>query len=129
MYRGLAAAMHHDANLCGSAGDRYRRRPRNQYCRLPRQRRNRHARNNFSPRVGFSYDISGDNSLVVFGGYARAYDRNLFASLSLETTKVALNDNPEIYFPSPNGSDLAGTPVRQRRISTRTTAMHGIQLT
>ena len=72
----------------------------------------RHARNNFSPRVGFSYDFSGDNSLVVFGGYARAYNRNLFSTLSLETTKFALNDNPEIYFPSPQSFGWAGHPCQ-----------------
>jgi len=30
---------------------------------------------NFSPRLRFSYDISGDNSTVLSGGYARSYDR------------------------------------------------------
>jgi outer membrane receptor protein involved in Fe transport len=73
---------------------------------------NRHARNNFSPRVGFSYDLSDNNSLVIFGGYARAYNRNLFATLALETTKVALNDNPEIYFPSPQSFGWAGHPCQ-----------------
>jgi outer membrane receptor protein involved in Fe transport len=73
---------------------------------------NRHARNNFSPRVGFSYDLSDNNSLVVFGGYARAYNRNLFATLALETTKFALNDNPEIYFPSAQSFGWAGHPCQ-----------------
>ena len=61
---------------------------------------NRKAHNHFSPRLGFSYDFHGDNRLVAFGGYARAYNRNLFSTLALETTKIALNGNPQIYFPS-----------------------------
>ena len=48
---------------------------------------------------GFSYDINEDQQYVVFGGYARSYDRNLYSTLSLETTKIALNNNPQIYFP------------------------------
>ena len=41
----------------------------------------------FQPRVGFSYDLLGDQRQVVFGGYGRAYDRNLFDYLQLERTK------------------------------------------
>jgi len=69
---------------------------------------NRKAPKNFSPRLGFSYDIFGDNKHVFFGGYARAYNRNQFATLALETTKIALNGNPEVYFPSPQTQDAFG---------------------
>lgn len=69
---------------------------------------NRKAPNHFSPRLGFSYDFNGDNQTVVFGGYARAYNRNLFRTLSLEATKIALNGNPQVYFPSPQTQDSFG---------------------
>lgn len=69
---------------------------------------NRKARNNFSPRIGFSYDFHGDGSLVLFGGYARAYNRNLFSTLALETTKIALNSNPQVFFPSAQTLDSFG---------------------
>ena len=32
----------------------------------------------WQPRVGFSYDLFGDQRHVIFGGAGRAYDRNLF---------------------------------------------------
>ncbi|WP_267434372.1 carboxypeptidase regulatory-like domain-containing protein [Sphingomonas sp. GM_Shp_1] len=32
----------------------------------------------FQPRAGFSYDFKGDQSTVLFGGYGRYYDRNVF---------------------------------------------------
>lgn len=41
----------------------------------------------FQPRLGFSYDVSGNQRTVIFGGYGRAYDRNLFDYLQLERTK------------------------------------------
>ena len=69
---------------------------------------NRKAPKNFSPRLGFSYDLFGDNKHVFFGGYARAYNRNQFATLALETTKIALNGNPEVYFPSAQTQDSFG---------------------
>lgn len=69
---------------------------------------NRKAPKNFSPRLGFSYDLGGDNKHVFFGGYARAYNRNQFATLALETTKIALNGNPEVYFPSAQTQDAFG---------------------
>jgi outer membrane receptor protein involved in Fe transport len=39
------------------------------------------------PRVGFSYDFSGDETFVLFGGAGRAYDRNVFDYLALERSK------------------------------------------
>lgn len=62
----------------------------------------------YQPRLGFSYDVNEDQRYVVFGGYARSYDRNLYGTLSLETTKIALNNNPQIYFPTPNTQDAFG---------------------
>ena len=41
----------------------------------------------WQPRVGFSYDLAGDERHVVFGGAGRAYDRNLFDYLARERTK------------------------------------------
>jgi hypothetical protein len=60
----------------------------------------------FQPRLGFSYDIMEDQSYVIYGGYGRAYDRNLFSTLGLETTKIALNNNPQVYFPDIPGGAL-----------------------
>lgn len=41
----------------------------------------------WQPRLGFSYDTSGDERHVLFGGAGRSYDRNLFTQLALESTK------------------------------------------
>ena len=45
-------------------------------------------KNAIQPRLGFSYDLSGDERHVLFGGVGRAYDRNLFDTLQLEQTKA-----------------------------------------
>jgi outer membrane receptor protein involved in Fe transport len=42
----------------------------------------------FQPRVGFSYDLFEDQRHVVFGGYGRSYDRDIFDYLQLERTKA-----------------------------------------
>jgi hypothetical protein len=39
------------------------------------------------PRVGASYDLFEDQRHVVFGGYGRSYDRDIFDYLQLEKTK------------------------------------------
>jgi outer membrane receptor for ferrienterochelin and colicin len=62
----------------------------------------------FQPRFGFAYDINADQQYVVFGGYGRSYDRNLFSQLAYETTKVGLYNNPQIYFPTPYTNDFFG---------------------
>jgi outer membrane receptor protein involved in Fe transport len=66
----------------------------------------------FQPRLGFSVDINGDQRHVVFGGYGRSYDRDLYDYLQVEVTKSALPEYT-VYFPNaaataPNG--CFGTP-------------------
>ena len=78
---------------------------------------NRRAPNNFSPRIGFSYDVYGDNRHVFFGGYARAYTRNLFGTLALEQLKIALNGNPQVYFPSAQTTDSFGACAKPSDIN------------
>ncbi len=56
-------------------------------------------KNEWQPRLGFSYDINGDQQHVIFGGIGRAYDRDLYDYLQLEQTKFALEE-PTIYFSS-----------------------------
>jgi len=46
--------------------------------------------NEIAPRFGVSYDITGDQKHVVFGGAGRSYDRDLFTYLQLEQTKSSL---------------------------------------
>jgi outer membrane receptor protein involved in Fe transport len=41
----------------------------------------------WAPRLGFSYDLFGNQRHVIFGGAGRAYDRNLFDYLALEQSK------------------------------------------
>jgi outer membrane receptor protein involved in Fe transport len=67
----------------------------------------------FQPRLGFSFDLNADQKHVVFGGYGRSYDRDLYNFLQVEQTKTAL---PEItvFFDPPagckNAAGNAGTP-------------------
>lgn len=69
---------------------------------------NRRApKNEFQPRLGFSYDLNGDEQHVIFGGAGRAYDRNLFDVISLENSKNALSE-PSVYFENPTGLNGCG---------------------
>ncbi len=43
----------------------------------------------WQPRVGFSYDIAGDQRHVIFGGAGRSYNRNQFDYLSYEKYRLA----------------------------------------
>jgi hypothetical protein len=44
---------------------------------------------NFQPRLGLSFDLSGDQKHVIFGGWGRSYDVNEFEKLAFESTKTA----------------------------------------
>lgn len=69
---------------------------------------NRSAPNNIAPRLGFSYDLNGDGRHVIYGGWGRSYNRNLYSTMALETTKLVLNSNPQVYFPSLQTQDSFG---------------------
>jgi outer membrane receptor protein involved in Fe transport len=43
----------------------------------------------WQPRLGFSYDLNADQRHVIFGGAGRAYDRNLFDYLQIETNRTS----------------------------------------
>lgn len=45
----------------------------------------------WQPRLGFSYDLQGNQTHVIFGGFGRSYDRDLFDYLQLENNKGALS--------------------------------------
>ena len=57
-------------------------------------------KNEFQPRLGFSYDLNGDQDHVIFGGAGRAYDRDLYDYLQLEQTKAALPQSTVFFRPS-----------------------------
>ncbi|MDP9043811.1 MAG: TonB-dependent receptor, partial [Pseudomonadota bacterium] len=61
----------------------------------------------FAPRLGFSYDLTGDKQNVAFGGYGRSYDRNIFDVLQLENTKGTF-PNATIQFNGVNGGCAPG---------------------
>jgi outer membrane receptor protein involved in Fe transport len=63
----------------------------------------------FAPRVGFSYDLKGDRSTVIFGGWGRYYDRNNFNNTVDELSRV-LNPIGVFRF-SVDGSPRSGLPT------------------
>ena len=54
----------------------------------------------WQPRVGFSYDLSGDERHVIFGGAGRSYNRNQFDYLSYEKYRLAFQ-RYELNFNTP----------------------------
>ncbi|WP_242107800.1 TonB-dependent receptor [Luteimonas aquatica] len=55
----------------------------------------------WQPRLGFSYDLFGDQRHVIFGGAGRSFDRNVFDYLALERSKYAFK-NYTFQFNVPN---------------------------
>ncbi|SDR15131.1 Outer membrane receptor proteins, mostly Fe transport [Pseudoxanthomonas sp. CF385] len=68
-------------------------------------------KNNWAPRLGFSYDLTGDERWVVFGGAGRSYDRNLFDYMGLEQVKSALSGYEINFVESSGCTPAAGTCV------------------
>jgi len=64
-------------------------------------------KNEWQPRLGFSYDLDADEQHVVFGGIGRAYDRQLFSTLSLENSKFSLAE-PTLSFQNPQAINNCG---------------------
>lgn len=54
------------------------------------------------PRLGFAYDVNADRDLVIFGGYGRYYDRNIYDLAQLETRRAQIHV-ATIYFPQVAG--------------------------
>src|SRR5207249_1948157 len=67
------------------------------------------AKNQFQPRLGFSYDIRGDSKSVIFGGAGRFYDRLFLASAMEERFRLQY-PTFTIQF-SPTGAPRDGAPT------------------
>lgn len=62
-----------------------------------------------APRIGFSYDLSGDGRTVIFGGAGRYYDRNTFSNTVDEIARLR---NPVGVFRfSEDGTPRNGLPT------------------
>jgi hypothetical protein len=58
--------------------------------------------NNLSPRLGFTYDVSGTGRAVARGGYGRFYDKTHFELISTILTAGVFSDSFLVFFPTNN---------------------------
>ena len=58
--------------------------------------------NNFAPRLGMTYDLSGDGRAVARGGYGRFYDKTHFELISGILTNGVFSDSFQVFFPTNN---------------------------
>ncbi len=70
----------------------------------------------WQPRIGFSYDLAGDQRHVIFGGAGRAYDRNLFDYMAREYyggafTTYTINFSTALHPCSPSASCIPFNPA------------------
>lgn len=61
----------------------------------------------WQPRLGFSYDLTGDERHVIFGGAGRSYNRNQFDYLSYEKYRLAFQ-RYELNFNTPGHTCVVG---------------------
>jgi hypothetical protein len=66
-------------------------------------------KNAFQPRLGFSYDVTGKGKTVVFGGYGRYVDRDVY-NFTLEE-KFRLQWAVRVFRFSADGSPVDGQPA------------------
>jgi hypothetical protein len=87
----------------------------------------------FAPRLGFSYDLRGDQRTVIFGGIGRYYDRNNFNNTQDELSR-SINPIGLFRF-SDDGAPRSGQPTvpfnpsyltREGLLALRATAQSGL---
>jgi hypothetical protein len=61
------------------------------------------------PRIGFSYDFNANRRTVLFGGFGRYYDRNVFNNTLDEKFKLQYNDGKFLF--SSDGLPRNGSPT------------------
>ncbi|MEK6541444.1 MAG: carboxypeptidase regulatory-like domain-containing protein [Pseudomonadota bacterium] len=85
------------------------------------------------PRLGFSYDVSGDERTVVFGGFGRYYDRNVFNNTLDERFRLQYTIGRFLF--STDGAPRDGSPTvvwnesyltREGLIALQATALTGL---
>ena len=63
----------------------------------------------FQPRIGFNYDVNDDQRTVIFGGYGRYYDRNVFNNTLDE--RFRLQYQTGVFYFSADGQPRDGRPT------------------
>jgi outer membrane receptor protein involved in Fe transport len=84
--------------------------------------------NNFAPRVGFAWDVSGDGRQSLRGGYGIGYERNfgnvtfnvMFNPPNYAVISITPADVGPIAITTDNAGPLAGSPGTQKVIPTST---------
>src|SRR5258706_14263615 len=59
-------------------------------------------KNNFQPRIGITYDLSGNGQAIVRGGYGRFYDKTHFELISNILTTSVFSTSFNTFFPANN---------------------------
>jgi hypothetical protein len=63
----------------------------------------------FQPRIGFSYDFNDDQRTVLFGGYGKYYDRNVFNNTLDEQFRLQYQTG--VFYFSRDGKPRDGNPT------------------